>query len=381
MTTIKLNKKPDDTQAKASKAPVRRSNAIQRDRSVAPPKVSAPAKAEQPIEEQQAAIQPPPKTGQRNHRFDGKLHEDAGADATQNERPAYSAKSTEVREQQPRQARPQGVDTRTTPRPDKNEPQYRQAPRRGGKVRDGYDSINTPQYGSAAKAAYKSTAISTDLPRLSKVMAERGLCSRREADEWIMNSWVMVDGVIIDTLGTRINPDAEIIISSYAHEVQAESVTIILHKPVGYVSGQAEDGYEPAIVLVHPDNEWVDDPNLNQHHAKEFQRRFLNGLAPAGRLDIDSTGMLVLTQDGRIARHLIGENSTVEKEYLVRVEGELSDADMQRLNFGLSLDGEKLKPAKVSWQNEDQLRFVLREGKKRQIRRTCEIVGLHVVGL
>ncbi len=381
MTTIKLNKKPDDTQAKASKAPVRRSNAIQRDRSVAPPKVSAPAKAEQPIEEQQPAIQPPLKTGQRNHRFDGKLHEDAGADATQNERPTYSAKSTEVREQQPRQARPQGVDTRTTPRPDKNEPQYRQAPRRGGKVRDGYDSINTPQYGSAAKAAYKSTAISTDLPRLSKVMAERGLCSRREADEWIMNSWVMVDGVIIDTLGTRINPDAEIIISSYAHEVQAESVTIILHKPVGYVSGQAEDGYEPAIVLVHPDNEWVDDPNLNQHHAKEFQRRFLNGLAPAGRLDIDSTGMLVLTQDGRIARHLIGENSTVEKEYLVRVEGELSDADMQRLNFGLSLDGEKLKPAKVSWQNEDQLRFVLREGKKRQIRRMCEMVGLHVVGL
>jgi 23S rRNA pseudouridine2604 synthase len=163
--------------------------------------------------------------------------------------------------------------------------------------------------------------------------------------------------------------------------VQSESVTIILHKPVGYVSGQAEDDYEPAIVLVHPDNEWLDDPNINPQHRKEFQRRFLTGLAPAGRLDIDSTGMLVLTQDGRVARHLIGEDSTVEKEYLVRVEGELSDADMQRLNFGLSLDGEKLKPAKVSWQNEDQLRFVLREGKKRQIRRMCEMVGLHVVGL
>ncbi|MEY3244206.1 MAG: hypothetical protein RJB20_446, partial [Pseudomonadota bacterium] len=271
--------------------------------------------------------------------------------------------------------------TRTAPRPDRNEPQYRQAPRRGGKVRDGYDSLATPQYGAAAKAAYKSTAISTDLPRLSKVMAERGICSRREADEWIANSWVMVDGEIIDTLGTRINPDAEIIISSYAHEVQSESVTIILHKPVGYVSGQAEDDYEPAIVLVHPDNEWLDDPNINPQHRKEFQRRFLTGLAPAGRLDIDSTGMLVLTQDGRVARHLIGEDSTVEKEYLVRVEGELSDADMQRLNFGLTLDGEKLKPAKVSWQNEDQLRFVLREGKKRQIRRMCEMVGLHVVGL
>jgi 23S rRNA pseudouridine2604 synthase len=158
-------------------------------------------------------------------------------------------------------------------------------------------------------------------------------------------------------------------------------VTILLHKPVGYVSGQAEDGYQPAIVLVHPDNEWLDDPELSEYNTKEFQRGFLHGLAPAGRLDIDSTGLLVLTQDGRIARHLIGEDSSVEKEYLVRVEGTLSDADLQRLNHGLSLDGEKLKPAKVSWQNEDQLRFVLREGKKRQIRRMCEMVGLHVVGL
>ena len=370
MTTIKLNKKPEETQIKANKSPVRRTNTGLRDRSIAPPKVNVPPRdaqlTERKSERQETANQSPARAGQRNHRFDGKPRE-------------YS--NSDDREQAPRQARPQGVDTRVTPRPDKNEPQYRQAPRRGGKVRDGYDAINTPQYGAAAKAAYKSTAISTELPRLSKVMAERGICSRREADEWIMNSWVMVDGVIIDKLGTRINPDAEIIISSYAHEVQSEAVTIILHKPVGYVSGQAEDGYQPAIVLVHPDNEWLDDPELNQHHQREFQRRYLNGLAPAGRLDIDSTGMLVLTQDGRVARHLIGEDSTVEKEYLVRVEGTLDEEGLKRLNHGLSLDGEKLKPAKVSWQNEDQLRFVLREGKKRQIRRMCEMVGLHVVGL
>jgi len=98
-------------------------------------------------------------------------------------------------------------------------------------------------------------------------------------------------------------------------------------------------------------------------------------------LDIDSTGLLVLTQDGRVARQLIGENSTIEKEYLVRVEGELSEAGLKKLNHGLELDGVKLKPAKVSWQNEDQLRFVLREGRKRQIRRMCELVGLNVVGL
>ena len=105
------------------------------------------------------------------------------------------------------------------------------------------------------------------------------------------------------------------------------------------------------------------------------------GLAPAGRLDIDSTGLLVLTQDGRIAKLLIGENSPIEKEYLVRVEGKLSYEDLDRLRHGLSLDGVALKPAQVSWQNEDQLRFVLREGRKRQIRRMCEMVGLRVLGL
>lgn len=207
-------------------------------------------------------------------------------------------------------------------------------------------------------------------------MADRGLCSRREADEWIANGWVKVNGEIIETLGTRIPADAEIIISAYAHEHQAEAVTILLHKPVGYVSGQAEDGYAPAVVLVTPDNQWTEDPS-----QRSFQRGHLRNLAPAGRLDIDSTGLLVLTQDGRVARHLIGEDSSIEKEYLVRVEGSLSAQGLAQLNHGLSLDGVKLKPAKVSWQNEDQLRFVLREGRKRQIRRMCELVGLKVVGL
>lgn len=213
-------------------------------------------------------------------------------------------------------------------------------------------------------------------PRLSKVMADRGLCSRREADDWIVNGWVKVNGEIVETLGTRIDADAEIVVSAYAKEHQAENVTILLHKPIGYVSGQAEDGYEPAVVLVKSENQWAEDPT-----QKAFRKGFLHGLAPAGRLDIDSTGLLVLTQDGRVARQLIGDDSTTEKEYLVRVEGQLSANGLAKLNHGLSLDGVQLKPAKVSWQNEDQLRFVLREGRKRQIRRMCELVGLKVVGL
>ena len=443
MTTLKIIKKPSEAPT-ASKAPVRRADPAKRDRAQPLPKAVArvddaqsaskhkmdsrvrgndgsgdvgrgDARAEVRSENKTANATKPDSARQRNHRFDGKAHgspfaEQAGEDKLSESKPAYNKpsenrplrsnlraesaseskpnqskpsefKQSDFNQPEPRQHKPAGVDTRTTPRPDKNEPQYRQAPRRGGKVRDGYDGTSQPQYGAAAKAAYKSSPVNLESPRLSKVMAERGLCSRREADEWIVNGWVKVDGVIMETLGTRIKPDAEIIVSGYAYEQQAEQVTILLHKPVGYVSGQAEDGYQPAIVLVHPDNEWLDDPDLSDYNAKEFQRGFLHSLAPAGRLDIDSTGLLVLTQDGRIARHLIGEDSSVEKEYLVRVEGELSDTDMKRLNHGLSLDGEQLKPAKVSWQNEDQLRFVLREGKKRQIRRMCEMVGLHVVGL
>jgi len=91
--------------------------------------------------------------------------------------------------------------------------------------------------------------------------------------------------------------------------------------------------------------------------------------------------LLVLTQDGRVARRLIGEHSTIEKEYLVRVEGRLTANGLALLNHGLSLDDKKLKPAHVEWLNDDQLRFVLIEGRKRQIRRMCELVGLRAVGL
>ena len=207
-------------------------------------------------------------------------------------------------------------------------------------------------------------------------MSQQGICSRREADSYIERGWVLVDGVRVTELGSRAFPNQKITLAKEAQSQQDASVTILLNKPVGYVSAQAEKGYQPAITLVKPDTRFKGDRS-----PLRFSAVHLRGLAPAGRLDIDSTGLLVLTQDGRIAKLLIGENSAIEKEYLVRVQGKLSKEGLARLNFGLSLDGEALKPAKVSWQNEDQLRFVLREGKKRQIRRMCELVDLAVTGL
>ena len=208
-------------------------------------------------------------------------------------------------------------------------------------------------------------------------MSEQGLCSRREADSYIERGWVLVDGQPVTELGTRIYRSQSITLAPAAQSRQQASVTILLNKPVGYVSGQAEQNYRPAVTLVTAQSRFGGDRSPLLH----FSPAHLKGLAPAGRLDIDSQGLLVLTQDGRIAKQLIGENSGTEKEYLVRVQGKLPATALALLNFGLSLDGVALKRAEVSWQNRDQLRFILREGKKRQIRRMCELVGLKVTGL
>jgi len=199
-----------------------------------------------------------------------------------------------------------------------------------------------------------------DGERLSKRMGVLGMASRREADEWIAAGWVRVDGRLA-VLGQRVGPDARIEIDPKAGKEQAQRVTILIHKPIGYVSGQADDGYEPASVLIKSSKQWQEDPSGIKFHIGHTR-----GLAPAGRLDIDSTGLLVLTQDGRVAKALIGDDSKVEKEYLVRVEyvgingvksedGKLPEEAIQLLNHGLTLDDVELKPAKVSWANEDQL--------------------------
>jgi 23S rRNA pseudouridine2604 synthase len=212
--------------------------------------------------------------------------------------------------------------------------------------------------------------------RLSKLMSQKGLCSRREADDYIERGWVFVDGERINQLGIKVFPTQEIKLARMAQAQQCGQITVLLHKPVGYVSGQPERGYKPAISLINREAQ-LQDSNA----PSSFSPSNLRGMAPAGRLDIDSSGLLVFTQDGRIARKLIGAESEIEKEYLVRVEGVLSQRILDLLSHGLSLDGKALKRAEVVQQNKDQLRFILKEGRKRQIRRMCELAGLKVTGL
>lgn len=214
-----------------------------------------------------------------------------------------------------------------------------------------------------------------DYIRVSKLMSERGLCSRREADDYIQQGFVLVNGQVVQELGTKVDPCSEITLKKEAFRHQDQKITILLNKPLGYVSCQPEKGYKEALVLITPENQ---DPKFKTQQKLPFK---YSKMAVAGRLDINSKGLLVFTQDGRIAKQLIQEDSSIEKEYLVRVEGDLTKEKLQKLSYGLSLDGQLLKRAQVDLLEEKLMRFILRQGRKRQIRRMCELVDLNVISI
>ena len=217
--------------------------------------------------------------------------------------------------------------------------------------------------------------------RLSKRMSELGIASRREADEWIARGWVRVDGRVVAELGSRVLPSQHITIDARARNAQAQLVTVLLNKPVGYVSGQAEDGYQPARVLVTPRSPVARGPLGHPLHAaapeeprsrRPARHRFGR---PAGA---DAGRPRRAPADRRRQRRSRRNTWSGSR----RRSGQALPAEsLALLRHGLELDGEALLPAQVEWLNDDQLRFVLQEGKKRQIRRMCEAVGLQVLGL
>lgn len=212
--------------------------------------------------------------------------------------------------------------------------------------------------------------------RLSKLLAQRGYCSRREADTCIENGWVQVNGEIINTLGSKVSEEDEIKITPEGQAWLQKKLSVMINKPVGYVSAQAEGEYKPAMLLLTAENQ-----DRQPGDPKPPNRKERLSFAPAGRLDIDSKGLLILTQDGKLARQVISPDSAIEKEYLVNVTGDITAEKIKKLQFGISLDGQKLKRAKIKQTKPQQLIFVLTQGKKRQIRRMCELVDLKVVSL
>ena len=207
--------------------------------------------------------------------------------------------------------------------------------------------------------------------RLNKWMAELGLCSRREAEALIAAGGVFVDEVQVEQLGHKIEPGQTLELAERAERAIASKFTAVLNKPVDYVSAQPEDDQVPAVRLLKTANA-TDGSRGPAKHAS---------LAPLGRLDQDSHGLLLLSDDGVLAKAIIGPHHSLEKEYLVTVHGKITEGRLTLLRNGLSLDERRLKPAKVTVVEGQTLRFILKEGRKRQIRRMCDLVGLRVTDL
>ena len=204
--------------------------------------------------------------------------------------------------------------------------------------------------------------------RINKWLGQSGVCSRREAEALIAEGFVTIDGEIVRDAGRKIEKGQTLTLDNDAEEALQSGITIILHKPVGYVSGQPEPGKIPAVRLLS----FANQIGPGQVPARDAS------LPPIGRLDEDSHGLLLLSSDGVVARAVISPQSPLTKEYLVSVTGQVTESALSRLRHGLALDGRNLKPAKVTQVRSHELRFILNEGRKRQIRRMCDLVGLHV---
>ena len=207
--------------------------------------------------------------------------------------------------------------------------------------------------------------------RLNKWLGQAGVCSRREADGLIAEGLVAIDGAVVTDAGRKIEPGQTLTLADRATEALAAGMTILLHKPTGFVSGQPEPDKTPAVTLIHEANQIGGGPVPAEDAS----------LPPIGRLDEDSRGLLILSSDGVVAKAVIGPDSELDKEYLVRVSGDVTEQKLKTLRYGLRLDGRQLKPARVSRMEQQRLKFILREGRNRQIRRMCEMVDLEVTDL
>ena len=211
-----------------------------------------------------------------------------------------------------------------------------------------------------------------DPQRVNRWLAQNGVCSRREAEALIGQGLVFIDGEKVEDAGRKIEPGQTLVLQDAAEGMLQGALTVVLNKPVGIVSAQPEHGQVPAVRLLTRAALVGDSPAIPDRDTR---------LAPLGRLDMDSRGLLVLSEDGVLAKAIIGPASDLEKEYLVRVTGEVTDRKLALLRHGLELDGRQLKPARVAVVEPGRLRFILREGRNRQIRRMCEAVDLEVTDL
>lgn len=220
--------------------------------------------------------------------------------------------------------------------------------------------------------AWTRTFDGAEPQRVNKWLAQAGVCSRREAEALIEQGLVTIDGARVTDVGRKIAPGQTLTLSDRAEAQLGAAVSVVINKPIGLVSAQPEGDQIPAARLIRSETLFGEAAHIPGARTS---------LAPLGRLDQDSRGLLILSEDGALAKAVIGPDSTVDKEYLVAVTGRVNREVISKLRYGLELDGRQLKPAKVTLEPDDRLKFILTEGRNRQIRRMCELVGLEVTDL
>jgi 23S rRNA pseudouridine2604 synthase len=211
--------------------------------------------------------------------------------------------------------------------------------------------------------------------RLAKRVAEMIPCSRSEAEQYIAGGWISVDGVLVEEPAARVADEQDVVIHPDATLAEIAPVTILLHKPAGYNAGVGSNG-EAATSLLGAESLLPAD-----HGKQRFLRRHLAKLTLCSPLESTASGLVVYTQDFRIARKLVDEGAKVEQEFIVEVAGDIREGGLALLNHGLSFNGKEIAPMKVSWQNETRLRFALKGPKPGQILHMCRMVNLSIVSM
>ncbi|KAG9575073.1 hypothetical protein KCV01_g17977, partial [Aureobasidium melanogenum] len=214
----------------------------------------------------------------------------------------------------------------------------------------------------------------SDPVRLSHRVCELFSLSRADAEQFIQNGWVSVDGQVIEAPQHKVT-DERVELDPNARLDAVEPATILLHKPAG-IDIDIDDGGKAILSLVTPETRWSDDPS-----GERLLRRHFHRLTPLVPLDIDASGLVVLTQDGRVWRRLTEDADLIEHEYVVEVAGQIATDGLHRLGHGLSFNRRALPPCKVSWQNETRLRFAIKGVRAGQLRDMCAQVGLDVVSI
>lgn len=211
-----------------------------------------------------------------------------------------------------------------------------------------------------------------DPVRLAKRVADLARCSRLEAEQYIKGGWVCVDGRVVEDPAHAVS-DESVTLDPAAQLEPVEPATILLHKPVGH---DTISGRKAAAGLVRPETRWAEDPSGVRLLERHFHR-----LTPLVPLDADASGLMVLTQDGRVWRRLTEDGDQIEQEFVVEVSGDIGPYGLRKLNHGLHYNGRALPPCKVSWQNEIRLRFAIKGVQGGQLRDMCAQVGLGVVAI